>query len=100
MLHTALKVTSRAPLVSSISRCSHPVAVRPARVAALSNRAFHVRHPTSKASGLVLLQVDVCKRRQIWHVRTGIAPFHSSRPTQALPVIPMLLGALKASSPE
>lgn len=51
-----------------------------------------------KPSGLILDQVNVYSRRKIWHAQRGVAPFHSSRPNQGLPLIPMLLGAFKAST--
>lgn len=99
MFRPILKVTPRAsPPVYSISSCFPPLKTRTTRAAARPYHAFH--DSTSKHIGLILIHPDVCRRKQIWHVQRGIVPFHSSRPAQAFPLIPMLLGALKASSSE
>ncbi|KAG2061029.1 hypothetical protein BDR06DRAFT_947526 [Suillus hirtellus] len=92
-------VTPRAPPISSISWRFPSAGARAARVPITArSSSYHVFHPTPKFSGLVHVQVNDCMRRQIWHAQRGIAPFHSSRPNQGLPLIPMLLGAFKAST--
>lgn len=98
MFRSALKVASRVPSVSSTSWRFPSAGVRTARVVTARSSSYHVLHSTPKLSGLFLVQVNVCNRRQIWHAQRGVAPFHSSRPNQGLPVIPMLLGAFKAST--
>ncbi|KAG1798534.1 peptidase family M48-domain-containing protein [Suillus plorans] len=92
-------VTSRAPSISSISWRFPSAGTRAARVLITAHSSpYHVFHPTPKFSGLVHVQVNYCMGRQIWHAQRGVAPFHSSGPNQGLPLIPMLLGAFKAST--
>ncbi|KAG2369075.1 hypothetical protein BDR07DRAFT_1348546 [Suillus spraguei] len=98
MFRPALKVTSRVSSVSLLSWRFPSAGVRAARVVTARSSSYHVLHSTPKLGGLFLVQVNVCDRRQIWHAQRRVAPFHSSRPDQGLPVIPMLLGAFKAST--
>ncbi|KAG1717553.1 peptidase family M48-domain-containing protein [Suillus lakei] len=98
MFRPALKVTSRVSPVSSMSWRFPRAGVQAATVVAARSSSYRVLHSTPKSSGLVLVQVNLCRRRQIWHAQRGVAPFHSSGPNQGLPLIPMLLGAFKAST--
>ncbi|KAH7921032.1 hypothetical protein BV22DRAFT_1198490 [Leucogyrophana mollusca] len=68
-------------------------------VASLATAARRSNHAPKGISGLILAQGDLdCRRREVWNNNWGVSNFHSTPTNQGIHLIPMMLGAFKAST--